>query len=419
MSTDRSEPTQPDQGLQVSGDDGAIPRWYWLLYLTGGFGLALNAMMSFLLPLRATDIGMSIGLIGILLGIKGATEAVSSVPIGGFIDRIGPRRTFIIGTAGASLLIVLYGVVTSFWLFVVLQIAVGLLRPMAWVGSQSYVSGLRDGADRARDTGRLSFVATSAQIIAPLLVGFSAQAFGTARAFFVFAGYCSVFVVIGLALPKGSDARSSGAAKRRGLVDGLKLFQIRRIRIVMLLSGARLWINNAWVAFFPLFLVTSGTSEGAASTVVSSMAVVGTLLSPTSGRLAQRFRAEHLTAFSLACGAAGLALAPAVASVPLAYVSAFLVGIGHGISLPMLLVLVSAAVTPDIRGLALGLRSSVNQAAAAAAPPLVALVIGASTASVGFPLAGAVGAVLVGTAVLSSRKAALETPDVGAESDGG
>ena len=42
----------------------AIPRWYWLAYLTGGFGLALNAMMNFLLPLRATDLGIGIGLIG-------------------------------------------------------------------------------------------------------------------------------------------------------------------------------------------------------------------------------------------------------------------------------------------------------------------------------------------------------------------
>jgi hypothetical protein len=81
----------------------------------------------------------------------------------------------------------------------------------------------------------------------------------------------------------------------------------------------------------------------------------------------------------------------------------------------MLLVLVSAAVTPEIRGLALGLRSSVNQAAAAAAPPLVAFVIGASTASIGFPLAGAVGAGLIGTAVLSSRKVVVDHLEAGSD----
>ena len=147
--------------------DSPIPRWYWLAYLTGGFGLALNAMMSFLLPLRAVDLGISIGLIGVLLGVKGAVEAMVSVPIGGLIDRMGPRRAFIIGTAGSSVLIVLYTRATSIFALLLLQAALGTLRPMAWVGSQSYVSGLRDGADRARDTGRMSFVATGAQIIAP------------------------------------------------------------------------------------------------------------------------------------------------------------------------------------------------------------------------------------------------------------
>jgi len=380
------------------------PRWYWLAYLTGGFGLALNAMMSFLLPLRATDLGISIGVIGLLLGVKGAVEALTSMPIGGLIDRMGPRRAFIIGTTGATALVSLYALATSVLALVLLQIAVGALRPMAWVGSQSFVSGLREGADRARDTGRLSFVATGAQIIAPLLVGFGAQAFGTGPAFFLFAAYCAIFVLVGLALPKGSDVGSSGAIKRRGLVDGLRLFSNREIRVAMYLSAARLWINGAWVAFFPLLLVTTGTSEGSASTVVASMAVVGTILSPASGKLAQRFRIEYLTAFSLICGAAGVALAPALASLPGAYLSAFLLGIGHGISLPMLLVLVSRAVPPDQRGLALGLRSSVNQAAAATAPPLVALLIGATAASIGFPLAAAVGLGLVISSVTTFRR---------------
>ena len=383
--------------------DSPIPRWYWLAYLTGGFGLALNAMMSFLLPLRAVDLGISIGLIGVLLGVKGAVEAMVSVPIGGLIDRMGPRRAFIIGTAGSSVLIVLYTRATSIFALLLLQAALGTLRPMAWVGSQSYVSGLRDGADRARDTGRLSFVATGAQIIAPLLVGFGAQAFGTGPAFYVFAAYCLMYVFVGLALPRGFDVRSAGATKRRSFTEGLRLFSVRGVRVVMFLSAARLWINGAWVAFFPLLLVTRGTSVGSAGTVVSAMAIVGTILSPASGRLAQRYRVEHLTAFSLTCGAVGLALAPALTSVPIAYFSALLVGIGHGISLPMLLVLISNAVPADQRGLALGLRSSVNQAAAATAPPLVAGVIGATAAAVGFPLAAVIGLGLVISAVATTR----------------
>ncbi|MFT7473660.1 MAG: MFS family permease [Verrucomicrobiales bacterium] len=394
----------------VARPEGSIPRWYWLAYLTGGFGLALNAMMNFLLPLRATDLGISIGIIGLLLGVKGAVEALVSVQIGGLIDRIGPRKAFIFGTAGSAALIVVYASATSIFVLLLLQMALGALRPLAWVGSQSYVSGLRDGPDRARDTGRLSFVATGAQIIAPLLVGFGSQVFGTGPAFYLYAGYCSLFIFVGLALPKGSDSGSSGSTARRGLVAGLGLFAIRRIRVVMLLSAARLWINGAWIAFFPLLLVSEGVGKGAAGTVVSSMAIVGTIISPMTGRLAQSLRVDRLTAVSLTCGVAGLALAPTLSSLPLAYVSALLVGIGHGISLPSLLVLISGAVPSDQRGLALGLRSSVNQAAAALAPPTIAAVIGLTAASVGFPLAALVGLMLVGSSVVSANRADHDDP---------
>ena len=381
-----------------------IPGWSWLAYLTGGFGLAFNAMMTFLLPLRANDLGIDIAAIGLLLGAKGAVEALVSVPVGGLVDRIGPRKGFIIGTASCTVLVALYASATTLLALVALQLLVGVVRPMAWVGSQSFVAGLREGADQARDTGRLSLFATGSQIIAPLLVGFTAQIANTGTAFYALAGWCATFMVVGLLVPKGADAGSRQAKKRRGLASGLRLLTNRGIRVAMFLTFARLWITTAYVAFFPLLLVTGGTSEGSAATLVSATAIVATSLSPTSGRLAERLRVDTLAAIALSCGAVGLALAPVFDSFPLAYIVAFLVGIGNVISLPTLLVLVSRAVSADRRGLALGLRSGVNQLAAALAPILVAAVIGATAAAAGFVLAGGVAVGLIGTATFTSRK---------------
>lgn len=381
----------------------SIPKWYLLAYLTGGFGLAFNAMMTFLLPLRANDLGISIAVIGLLLGVKGAVEAIVSVPVGGIVDRIGPRRAFIISTLSCTIVIVMYGFATTVIAFVVLQIVVGIARPMAWVGSQSFVSGLRSGPDQARDTGRLSMVATGSQIVGPLLVGFAAQTWGTGAAFYAFAGYCSFYVIVGLLIPKGADAGSRQAKKRQGLVAGVRLLAIRNMQVVVLLTFARLWITTAFVAFVPLLLVTGGATEGAAATVIAASAIVATLLSPTSGRWAERMRVETVTAAALACGAVGLALAPFLDSIPGAYVVAILVGIGNGLSLPTLLVLVSRAVSAEVRGLALGLRAGVNQLAAALAPILVAGVIGATAASVGFVLAAGVAVGFIGAATVRSR----------------
>ena len=392
------------------------PGWYWLAYLTGGFGLGFNAVMTFLLALHANALGIEIAVIGLLLGAKGAVEAVVSVPVGGLIDRIGPRRAFIIGVSSCTLVVGAYGSATTVVFLLVLQMAVGVFRPMAWVASQSFVSGLRKGADQARDTGRFSSVATGSQVVAPLLVGFAAQASDTGTAFYVFAGYCAIFVVVGLLIPKGADAGSKHATKRRGLISGVRLLEIRGIRVVMFLTFARLWISTAFVAFFPLLLVIGGTAEGVAATVVSAAAIVATIVAPISGRLARHIRVETVAALALLSGAIGLALAPLLDSIPFAYLVSVFVGVGAGLSLPALLVLVSRSVSADRRGLALGLRVGVSQLAAALAPVLVASVIGATAAATGFVLAAGIGAGFIAFARFTSRRGResqlkLEGPD--------
>ena len=79
----------------------------------------------------------------------------------------------------STLLVFLYASATTIVALLLLQLAVGIFRPTAWISSQSFVAGLRSGPDQARDTGRLSSFATGSQIVAPLLVGFVAQATDT------------------------------------------------------------------------------------------------------------------------------------------------------------------------------------------------------------------------------------------------
>lgn len=374
-------------------------------YAIGGFGMAVNAMIQFLLPLRAVELGIGIAVIGVLLGAKGLAEAASSVPVGSLIDRIGARRAFIAGTSATVLLGVSFSVATSVLALFVIQVLLGLLRPLGWVGSQAYVSGMRTGADRAVDTGRFSFVANGSQIVAPLMVGLAAQYFGLAAAFLFFAGYCGIFVVLGLLLPRDQRQRIPGASVDSGatLREAVGMLRLSGIRVVMLLTFARLWIPSVWTAFFPLLLVTSGTSEAGAATAVSVMAITATVVGLVVGRLAKLGRDVNVTAAALAAGCGGLVLAPFLGGIPLAYLSSVLVGIGQGVSLPMLIVLVTAAAPADRRATALGLRASVNQVAAASAPSAVAAILAVTVATVGFPIAGAIGLAFVGGALVTDR----------------
>jgi MFS family permease len=101
-------------------------------------------------------------------------------------------------------------------------------------------------------------------------------------------------------------------------------------------------------------------------------------------------------------------LSPFMASLPAALVPAALVGIGNGLSLPLLIVLVSEAAPKGQRALALATRNSVNALSASLGPLGTGALVAALGATAAFPIAGGVaGALLVG--VLALRRTARPT----------
>jgi hypothetical protein len=82
-------------------------------------------------------------------------------------------------------------------------------------------------------------------------------------------------------------------------------------------------------------------------------------------------------------GAVGIALSPVMADPWLFWIPALLVGVGQGISLPLLIATVSEEAPPEQRGVALGMRQTANQFGMTFAP----VGLGAIAASAGL-LAG-------------------------------
>lgn len=377
-----------------------------LAYSLGGYGLSMNGLAYFLVPLRGLELDASLVVIGFLLAVKSLAETVFSVPLGAVIDRIGPRTSILLGCAATVALGFGLMAASSVAALFVAQFMLGLIRPLGWVGGQSYVSAMRGGEHRSYDGGRFSFAANVGQMVAPGLAGAMVAAVGTQPAFVVMVLYGVVFFGVALCLPatrSGTRERGTPKAKTGGF---LGLLRIRAIRAAMLLTFTRLWISSVWIPFYPLYLVTSGVSTTAAGSVVSAMAVGATVTSLFTGRIARLGRPTSVTAVGLAVGCLGIALSPALSGIPFPFVAAALVGFSQGLSLPMLISLVSGAAPEGQRSLALGLRSSANQTAATVAPVIVAPIIGLMGLTMGFAVAAAVGAApLLGVRAVAGRAA--------------
>lgn len=378
-------------------------RRLWSAYLSGGFGLSVSAMLGLLVPLRADELGIAVAGIGVIVAARSLSETVLAVPLSAVTTRLGTRGAFVLSAAGCALVSAAFVLADGFWALFALNVAIGAGRSVGWVSSQAYISSQGRPEHRARDTGRFSFASNAGQMVTPLLVGGAAALLGYRAAFLVIAAYCAVFVVVGLLLPR---PRTGGSSDRVRLRAAAGLFRLPGIQMAMLLTFVQLWVPTIWTPLFPLLLVSAGASAPEAGAVISSAAAVATAVNLLTGRLSRLASPDVLCTVALALALVGLVISPFLATVPAAFVPAALVGIGNGLSLPLLIVLVSEAAPKGQKALALATRNAVNALSATLGPLGTGLLVAGAGATAAFPVMGGVAALLLGGVVVLRRRAA-------------
>lgn len=370
-----------------------------LAYFIGAFGLSLSAQINFLVPLRARELGAGLDVIGLIIGSGTLAAALSSVSIGVVIDRFGARRAFIFGAFGTGLVSLSLMLVTGFWWFIALQPLHGIVRNLGWVASQGYITSFATNEERALLTGRFSFFSNVGAMIGPLMTGAVAASVGFRWALIVPAVYSLLFAVIAMFLLE--TRRDEPAAKRDRTADGtglraaLSLLPNTGIQVALLLTFARLWTSHVYAAFLPVFMVDRGIAASTAGLVMATSGLVAAAVAPTTGYWTRIMSVQTATMLGLGCNALGLVLAPQLASVPAIFIVPVLVGIGTGVSLPLLITIVTSVVPIQRRGVALGLRAMVNQVAATAAPVIIGPLMTVAGLAFGFATGGGVAALML------------------------
>lgn len=343
----------------------------WLAYVSGAFGFELQSMAALVIPLRAQELGVSLELIGLLVGAGALVPSVFSVTSGELSDRFGARRTYIGGTIVCAITSFLFVLAVEYWAMLALQLVQGFARSTAWVASQTYVGGIGTPVDRPSQMGKLSFASNAGTLAAPLIAGGAADLVGLRDSFYFLAGMCVVFLIMGILLPEVRVRAGRGAPKRDsvgGFGVAFSLMRLRGIQVALLLTFVRLWNGAGWRAFFPLFLAGLGFSPTLIGAILSSNTLVSTVTALAAGPLSRRASAEIITALALAVGALGTAISPHLATMPWVFLPSALMGTAVGLSLPLLMAIMSDDAPPSQRGVALGLRMSANQVANTLAP---------------------------------------------------
>jgi MFS family permease len=343
--------------------------------------------------LLALDRGASALVVGVLASLFAALPMFFSIPAGRAIDRVGVAGPML---AGAGL--VAAGCAAAFvWptlesLYAV-SIVVGSGAMLSHIASNNAVGGIGAPKDRPRNFTFISLAFSTATFAGPVLAGISIDAFGHARAFLVvgaFALVSAATVALGRArFPRPVRAAAAGRVERR-MADLLRIARLRHVLAV----GAL--IAMSWEIFVfavPIYGTGLGLSASTIGTILGAFAAATFVVRVVLPVIARRVAEWTLIIAALAIALAVFALFPFVSSAPLLMALGFVLGLGLGVTQPLLLALLYAATPEGRSGEALGIRTGILSICQTAMP----LFFGALGAAAGIaPVFWAMAAVLAG-----------------------
>jgi MFS family permease len=149
----------------------SIQRWSIALLIAGG---ALNyidrATLSVANKLIQEDLGIPVGKMGLLLSAFLWAYAFAQLPVGGLIDRFGPRKALGAGLFGWSLAQAAGGLVNGFGVFIAARIALGLGEAPLFPGGARVVRDWFGVRERGFATGLCQSAGSLGNFVAvPLL----------------------------------------------------------------------------------------------------------------------------------------------------------------------------------------------------------------------------------------------------------
>src|ERR1700747_1100588 len=183
------------------------------LYVAGPVGDGYTEFYNFLIPLYGLSLGMSPGLIGMLVGARSLLAVFLSIHVGVLMDRLGTRRVALFFVWTAMALAPVFPLLPWFWPLLLLQVVNGAALQFAWSGSQTLIAQLAEG--EAEYLGRFSFFARIGTTVAPMIAGAAWDFGGAWPAYALGLAWGAALTMALLRAPEAEIAAADGQGPRR------------------------------------------------------------------------------------------------------------------------------------------------------------------------------------------------------------
>lgn len=312
-----------------------------------------------ILPQFLSTSGLSLQLIGIVLGSYGFVQMLIRFPLGMYSDRIGRRKPFImIGMASACLSCLLF-LMPGHWFWPLGGRAMAGVCASTWVAFTVMYAQYFEARDATKAMGNISVMTVTGQMIGMLISGWASDVLGSSAPFVLGAIIAASGFLLSLLLKEstGSAAERSGISFAR-IGDVIRTRMLLRVSLLSVLAHGILFITM--FGFTPL----KAESLGASGLHLTLLVFVFMLPHAIASHFTSRLFAPRLGNW----GTIGLGfLFSTLCTVAMCYVSSFGIllatqavnGFAQGLHIPLLLGLAIRDVDLQGRATAMGLYQAV------------------------------------------------------------
>ena len=229
--------------------------------------------IALLLPLIRQDLGLSFTQGGSLAAVTTLVYALMQIPAGFLSDRFSPKRLFVIGILGTTVLTLTFGLVANYQQAMINQVLSGFFRALLFTPGLALLTGWFPSNRRATATGLYLIGGMSGSvifnIIGPLIVAASDW-----RVAFVSVSALGILSAL-ILLKYGKESPSQPDRRKGPISDVIRLFSYR----LMWLCGGLQFIRYATMQgityWLPSLLMTEvGVSLQVTGAIVAVQAVL-------------------------------------------------------------------------------------------------------------------------------------------------
>ncbi len=358
-----------------------------------------------IVALYAWDLGASVGMIGLIVGLYSIANTPANILFGRVVDRVGYKKPLIIGLMGDAIAMCCYAVCRLPFHLALVRLFHGVSGGMVGPATMSVTAEQAAYGQKGRAMGFYGMAMGMATLVGYGLSGVMASRLGYGFIFYFGSGMLLLGVLLAVVMPK---VKAPATAMKTSLSQDLKKIGglLRRRGLVTSYCSifAQYFAFGGVVTLLPLYVKGLGMGAFHVGMLLATFAIVFTLLQFPSGAIADRVGRRVPITSALGLCVVSLVVMPALGTFALLAVIMAVYGSAYALLFPSISALVVDNTAPDERGRATGIFHALLTAGVATGAPLMGWVAHLVGISLGLALCSCAAALALIIALVDLRK---------------